>query len=125
MPFVSIDLWCKTNRSRVFFGAWLRLCTFLLGGCTTMMNKNLLDELWDSHFSERKGKRGNEETELIDSILEDERVLRGSLTEKQKDLYDKIEASVSERSDILEREAFIKGVRFGSFFVLETFCKEG
>lgn len=90
-----------------------------------MMNKNLLDELWDSHFSERKGKRENEETELIDSILEDERVLRGSLTEKQKDLYDKIEASVSERSDILEREAFIKGVRFGSFFVLETFCKEG
>ena len=89
-----------------------------------MMNKSVIDDLWDSRFSERKEKLGNEETELIDSILEIERELRESLTEEQKKLYDKIETSLSERSDITEREAFIKGARFGSAFTYEVFCGE-
>jgi len=70
-------------------------------------------------------KYTKEEAELLDSILEYERALLETFTEEQRDLYDKIESAASEKSGIIEKKAFTTGVRLGSAFVYETFCKEG
>ncbi|MBE6911386.1 MAG: hypothetical protein E7473_02575 [Ruminococcaceae bacterium] len=90
-----------------------------------MMNKSVLEKLWYNYLSEQQGSCGVKEAELLDSILEYERALLETFTEEQRDLYDKIESAASEKSGIIEKKAFTTGVRLGSAFVYETFCKEG
>ena len=89
-----------------------------------MKHKSMLDELWYNYLSEQRGMHGDSEKRLIESFANDERCLRETLDDEQKILYDKMEKSLSEIGDISEKRAFIKGVKFGSAFIYEAFCKE-
>ncbi len=90
-----------------------------------MKDKSVLEKLWYHYLSEQEGNCGGKEKELVDRILADERALLETFTEEQRAIYDKIESATSEKNSIIEKEAFTTGVRIGSSFVLETFCKEG
>lgn len=86
--------------------------------------KNIFQDLWCCYLSEQGKKREKEETELVEKFLTDEKVLYETFNEEQKKLYDKMEKSLSEINDISERDAFVKGIKFGSGFVFEAFCKD-
>ena len=84
-----------------------------------MKNKNILDELWDSYFSQERRIYGKE----IEELLNDERTLLETFDKEQMSLYEKIENELAEINSVTEKESFIKGVRFGAAFMYETLCK--
>ena len=77
---------------------------------------NILEDLYYGNISphERYIKQGSKVEKLVKLICENEDELNNSLTEKQKETFEKFKDVTSELSCITEREAFTAG------FILAT-----
>lgn len=77
---------------------------------------NILEELYYGNISphERYIKQGSKVEKLVKLICKNEDELNNSLTEKQKETFEKFKDVTSELSCITEREAFTAG------FILAT-----
>ena len=86
--------------------------------------KNILEDLWYSYESQKDIRIGKEESPLYDKLSNEEKKLRDGLNEEGQGWLDEYEKAYDELFSIAERKAFIKGVLFGTAFMIETLHRE-
>ena len=82
-----------------------------------------LDELWYGNISPfDQCTRGDKQLkELLKLITQNREALDGTLTAKQKEMFEKFEDCMSEMYGITERDAFSYGFRLGVRLMAEAF----
>mgnify|MGYP004541803847 CR=1 FL=1 len=81
----------------------------------------ILEELFYGNITphERRFKRGGEFEHILQLMNKNDNELTATLTEKQKEVFDKFKTCHVELSDIAEREIFINGFNLGARMVFE------
>ena len=80
--------------------------------------KHVLEDLWYSYESGNPMEKTKELEDVLEKAYQSEEELRENLSEKGNALFLKYEAYMSEISSISEKDAFIKGVRFATKYLL-------
>ncbi|MBQ8001272.1 MAG: hypothetical protein IJ298_08785 [Ruminococcus sp.] len=82
---------------------------------------SILEELYNGNITpcEMFVKKGSEYQKLSTQLTEYIDDLLPLLTKEERELYEKIEETISERSCISEREHFIQGFRLGAGLIRE------
>jgi len=88
------------------------------------MNNSTLETLWELYQSEYPLKVCTKEKELIKEIEEYGDKLCASLDEQQKEMLQRYQDLWDRVSCFSEKEAFIKGVKFATGFLLEALDNE-
>lgn len=86
--------------------------------------KKLLEDLWYSYLMENRVERDSEEMKILDTLIENEEKLRADLNDEQKLTFTRYESCVDDINGIAEKRAFVRGLRFGVRFMIETLCGE-
>ena len=83
---------------------------------------NILEDLYYGNISphERYIKQGSKVEKLVKLICKNEDELNNSLTEKQKETFEKFKDVTSELSCITEREAFTAGFILASRIMMQV-----
>lgn len=83
----------------------------------------ILEEFYYGNIDphERFFKKDGEYAELVSISAKNEQDLVTTLTEKQKETFEKYMAVQSEMSDVNEREIFINGFKLGLRFMAEAY----
>lgn len=87
------------------------------------MNKTLSD-LWYYILEQHPFETRAEAKELLDRAVEKEEALHATLTRQQKEYLKKYEDCLGELYDVYEKEAFIKGIRFATNFLMEAMDRQ-
>ena len=82
--------------------------------------KKTLEELWYSYLLQNSPKMDRAQEKTLKRITEDYDGLIQILDETQKEKLRIYETHLNELSDLSEKRAFIKGVRFAASFLVET-----
>jgi hypothetical protein len=80
--------------------------------------KHILEDLWYSYELDNPMMPTKELEEVLEKAYQSEERLRENLNEKENELFLKYEACMSEISSISEKDAFIRGVRFATKYLL-------
>lgn len=80
--------------------------------------KHILEDLWYSYELGNSMIQTKELEEVLEKAYQSEERLRENLNEKENELFLKYEAYMSEISSISEKDAFIRGVRFATKYLL-------
>lgn len=85
-----------------------------------------LQELWFGNIKpgENKLPPDSEQCELVSLIVRHEETLFPMLSEKSKDIYEKLRECKAELSSLVECEAFISGFRLGARIMLEVIVED-
>ena len=83
------------------------------------MEKTLKD-LWNSYQAENLLKNSAEGKKALGKLIVSEEKLNKHLTDNQKELLKAYDNCLNEISDICERKAFIKGIRFATQYLIEA-----
>lgn len=83
---------------------------------------NILKELYYGNIvpTEKCAKLNSEVTELLKLLNRNEEKLTATLTEEQKENFEKYKDCNREIFEICEREAFLNGFRLGSRIIIES-----
>ena len=83
---------------------------------------NTLEELYYGNIVPNKkcAKLNSEVTELLKLLNRNEAKLTATLTEAQKETFEKCKDCNREISEICEREAFLNGFRLGAQIIIES-----
>ena len=84
-----------------------------------MKDNEFLIKLWN-HIDMLDVVASPTEREVIGDVETHENALIKSLDDKQKVLFDRYDASMSELNYIYRQDAFIKGVKFATAYLLEA-----
>ncbi len=84
-----------------------------------MKDNEFLIKLWD-HIDMLEVVASPTEREVIDDVETHMNALIKSFDNKQKALFDRYDASMSELNYICRQNAFIKGVKFATAYILEA-----
>ena len=84
-----------------------------------MKDKEFLSKLWN-HIDMIDVEASPTEREVIGDAQTHGNALINSFDDKQKVLFDRYDASMSELNYICRQEAFIKGVKFATSYLLEA-----
>ena len=84
--------------------------------------KKTLEELWYSYLLENPPKMDRAQAKTLKKITEEYEGLIEILDETQKEKLRTYETDLNELSDLSEKRAFIKGVRFAASFLVEALC---
>ncbi len=82
--------------------------------------KKVLEQLWYEYQTEEGIEQSEEEKELIHRLVQKSDVLRAGLSEKQKYDLEQRDECQNELCSLCAKEAFIKGVRFATGYLLEA-----
>ena len=82
-------------------------------------NKKILSELWNN-IDMLEVSASPEEKEIIGYLQTHENALINALDDRQTDLFKRYESSLSELNYVSRREAFIKGIKFATAYLLEA-----
>ena len=83
---------------------------------------SLLEKIWDT-IKMLDTKASVEEASITPDLESLDQALNESLNEEQKELLHKYYDLLSELNIILEREAFIKGIKFATEYMIEAVDK--
>ena len=88
--------------------------------------KSILEELWFGSITPFTDKNAPSEAEkeLTKFIQRHHTALWSSLTDAQKEIFDKYEDCVTELNDLRERECFVEGFRIGGRMTYEVMSYE-
>mgnify|MGYP003194423217 CR=1 FL=1 len=83
---------------------------------------NILEELYYGNIvpNEKCAKLNYEVKELLKLLNRNEEKLTATLTESQKETFEKYKDCNREISEICERESFIKGFQLGAMIIIEV-----
>ena len=83
---------------------------------------NILKELYYGNIvpTEKCAKLNSEVTELLKLLNRNEEKLTATLTEEQKENFEKYKDCNREIFEICEREAFLNGFRLGARIIIES-----
>lgn len=87
---------------------------------------NTLEDLYYGNLfpHEQCAKFGDEVKELLKLLNRNEEKLMATLTEMQKEIFEKYKDCNHEISEICERESFIKGFQLGARIIIEVISQE-
>ena len=80
----------------------------------------LLEDIWNNYQLEKKPQIDNEEKEIINRLVQNERKFTELLNREQTIAYENFDACINELHTLIEKDAFIKGVRFATKFLIES-----
>lgn len=86
------------------------------------MRENL-DDLWFNYLIESPVQLNEKEKTTIKEWSKQEKYFRSKLNEKQIELFEEYDKSLSNVNRISEKNAFIKGVMFATHFLFEALYK--
>ena len=83
---------------------------------------NTLEELYYENIvpNEKCAKLNSEVTELLKLLIRNEEKLTATLTEEQKETFEKYKDCNREISEICEKDAFLNGFRLGARIIIES-----
>ncbi len=81
--------------------------------------KYSLDYIWEC-IESKKIYASREETAALREAERARSLLDDLLSNDQKELFDRYAESVSRLIDVVELEAFVKGVKFATHFIMES-----
>lgn len=84
--------------------------------------KKILEDLWYSYLMENSIERNTEKKKILNILTANEEKLHEKLNKEQKEALENYENSLYEINSISEKEAFIKGIRFATMFLIEALC---
>ena len=82
--------------------------------------KKMLEELWYLYETRRPDKFAVERERLLRKMEDAEDKLFPHLTNEQKDALDDFRTSVNEISMLQEKEAYYRGIRFATTYMIEA-----
>lgn len=85
--------------------------------------KRTLEAVWEWYLAEHAEERSEEAKALQRAMIEEADALHELLNDEQTDALQKYEDRMNELASLLESEAFIKGVRFATTYMLEAMEK--
>ncbi len=85
--------------------------------------QNLLFDLWDGYFFELPAESSTEQRLILDKVVECEKLLNEKLSDELKKSFHQFDDGISRVTAIVERDAFVKGVRVGVRFIMEALQK--
>ena len=87
--------------------------------------QSIIEELYYGNVLpfERRAPRGGEYARIIKYLSRNEEGLLETLTEAQKEIFEKYCDCASEMHDLTEREAFIKGFTLGARIIIEVMTR--
>ena len=83
----------------------------------------VLEDLWFSCEMQNRVEQNEEKKELLELIVNYEKKIQKDLTEEQKAQFKKYGDCISDLHCITECEAFIRGIRFATAFLIEALEK--
>ena len=81
---------------------------------------NVLENLWYSHQQESPMEDSEEMKQLVKAVVKCENELKKQLSKEQWDLFQQYDKCLGEMNCISEMQAFVKGVRFATVYLLEA-----
>lgn len=82
--------------------------------------KKLLEDLWYSYIQEEDEADSEEARAVLKAPVETEEKLNSELNENQRETLENFSRLYSELYCIYEREAFVKGVKFATKYLIES-----
>ncbi len=82
--------------------------------------KKLLEDLWYSYIQEEDGIDSEEARAVLKNLVEIEEKLNSELNENQRETLENFSRLYSDLYCIYEREAFVKGVKFATKYLIES-----
>lgn len=79
-----------------------------------------LEDLWYNYLIEVMVERTDKEKEIIKNLTESDNCLRDKLNDEQKALLQNYDNAFMQVSRISEKNAFVKGVKFATRFLVEA-----
>ncbi len=85
-----------------------------------MKHNNILNELWE-YIDTFNPYAGKEEKEILSVVAVKSEEFAKSMTNEQIPIFEDYHDSLSELHSVERKEAFVKGVRFATQFLLEAY----
>ena len=82
--------------------------------------KRVIEDLWYSYITNCLTEQTKEEKKILRTLIEYENDLHSKLNDEQKNSLKNYEDYLDKLSDISSRDAFIKGIRFATIFLIEA-----
>lgn len=86
--------------------------------------KKELEQLWYSYIVETGTVRTEQERVIIRNLSEKDEQLRSKLNQEQIKFLEEYDKAFAETYNLLEKDAFIKGIKFATRFLFESLCEE-
>ena len=87
------------------------------------MRQNL-EDLWYSYVVENGMVRTEQERAIIKNLYEKDEQFRALLNQEQLVSFEEYDKAFNSTYSILEKDAFVKGVRFATRFLIEALYEE-
>ena len=85
-----------------------------------MKQGKILEQLWYAHASLRVTEWTLETEKILTELEEQEETLFATLTPEQKEALDTYKTELLNLCTLYEKDAFMKGVRFGTAYMIEA-----
>ena len=89
-------------------------------GCKGGIMEKIIELLWYSHLMENPMEQSEGRKQIVEMLATKAEHFRECLTAEQIAALDSYELYMSEISDVSEKEAFAKGVRFATKYLLDA-----
>ncbi len=86
--------------------------------------KKIIEDLWYSYITNCLAEQTVEEKKILSKLVKYESNLHSKLSEEQKNALKNYENCLDELNDISTKDAFIKGIRFATIFLIEALYTE-
>ncbi len=83
-----------------------------------------LEQLWYSYIVETGTVRNEQERTIIRKLSQKNEQLRSKLNQEQIVLLEEYDKAFTSTCNILEKDAFVKGIKFATRFLFEALCDE-
>ena len=87
------------------------------------MQQNL-ESLWYSYIVENGMVRTEQERAIIKNLSDNDEQFRSKLNQEQISLLEEYDKAFTATYSILEKDAFVKGIRFATRFLVEALYEE-
>ena len=83
-----------------------------------------LEQLWYSYIAETGTVRTESDRAIIRNLSVKDEQLRSKLNQEQTNLLEEYDKAFTATYNLLEKDAFIKGIKFTTRFLFESLCDE-
>ena len=86
--------------------------------------KKELEQLWYSYIAETGTVRTESDRAIIRNLSVKDEQLRSKLNQEQTNPLEEYDKAFTATYNLLEKDAFIKGIKFATRFLFESLCDE-
>ena len=86
--------------------------------------KPILEELWYSYIMENSAEDNAQVKKMLRALVEKQDYLKDNLDPEILKICEECHGIIFEMSGISEKEAFVKGVRFATKYLIDALCSK-